>query len=193
MQFYIFVSRIRDVRSIAGSSVNAQRYLLWRAGNIFKKISTNIITDWAARSCVICDSNSNVIQSNEGCFIKKRNSRIFTFSILVCTCNDKPLYYASPETLAFVNLFSAIKGDVYRNVLKEMCLIFVYDHFFFDAQIEYILLLLLLYFSVGREGEGFVRFKFVTFREIFWMLLNIHVLWKILFFPCDTSLRDVEI
>ncbi|KOX77875.1 hypothetical protein WN51_05761 [Melipona quadrifasciata] len=43
------------------------------------------------------------------------------------TRNDKPLYYASPETLAFINLFGTVKGNVHRNVLKEMYLIFVCD------------------------------------------------------------------
>ena len=37
-------------------------------------------------------------------------------------------FYASPETLAFINLLGAIIGDVYGNILKEMCLVFVYHH-----------------------------------------------------------------
>ena len=65
-------------------------------------------------------------KSNFGFFIKK-NSKIFTFSILVCTWNNNFLYYTLPETLAFVKLFVAIEGDVYRNILKQMCLVFIYD------------------------------------------------------------------
>ena len=66
---------------------------------------------------------------NAGFFIKK-NGRIFKFSISVCIWNNNPLsiYYASPETLAFINLFNAIRGDVYCNILKEICSVFVHDY-----------------------------------------------------------------
>ena len=49
----------------------------------------------------------------------------FSFSFVLR--NNNYLYYALAETLAFLNLFGSIKGDVYCNGLGEMCLIFVYD------------------------------------------------------------------
>ena len=54
--------------------------------------------------------------------------------ILVCIWSNNRLYHASPETLAFVNLFGAVNKDVYLYtlvkdvyILKEICLVFVYD------------------------------------------------------------------
>ena len=68
---------------------------------------------------------------------------------------------ASPETLAFVNLF----GAVYCNILKEMCLVFVYvpSILFCSAQIRYILL---LYFSF--PGKKF-RKVISEFEEYKWI------------------------
>ena len=147
----------------------------------------------------ICDSNSNVrlkhinivhcqgnrywkfcTHSNENLYIKK-NGRIFKFFILACTWNNNPLYYALPEI--FINLFGAIKEDVYCSNLEKMCLLFIYDHpkyLFWCTNTVYFTILLHFY------GGKILHFT-LMFRKMFWILscerkwLNARVCLKMLF------------
>ena len=111
-------------------------------------------------------------------FLNKGKTRIFTFLIVIYIWNNNPLYYE--ETLVFTKLFGAIKRDVYCNILKEMCLIFVHDHKHKHTRTVYFTTL--LYYSGGKISYGSL-----TSREMFWILsrerklLNIHMFTNIIF------------
>ena len=69
-------------------------------------------------SCIVGEANiENSVHVLTKVFLvekKQQNFCIFHFSLYV---KYNSFYYASPKTLAFINLFGAIEGDVYR-ILK---------------------------------------------------------------------------